>query len=233
MNVFFKYLQHFIELIYPNNCYSCNARLVAGEEILCTKCLYELPRTNYHKKPEENPVAELFYGISNIKYATAYYVFEKGSKYRSLIHGLKYKNVPEIGIALGKYFGSELKGSVFDEVDLLVPVPLHPAKKRIRGYNQSEMIGIGMSETTGIELDYKNLIRKVFTETQTKKNLEERRKNVESVFGIKNPDLFKGKHILLLDDVVTTGSTLVACADEILKIPDTTVSIACLAVAKH
>ena len=233
MNIFFKYLRHFVELIYPNNCYSCNIRLVSGEDIICTKCLYDLPRTNYHEHPEDNPVAELFYGISKIKYATSYYVFEKGSKYRSLIHGLKYKNLPEIGIVMGKYFGSELKGSAFDGIDLLVPVPLHPAKKRIRGYNQSEMIGIGMAETTGIEHDYKNLIRKVFTETQTKKNLEERRKNVESVFGIKDPALFKGKHILLLDDVVTTGSTLVACAEEILKIPNTTVSVACLAIAKY
>ena len=233
MNLFFKYIHHFIELIYPNNCYACGAALQKGEEIICTKCLYNLPKTHYHKTPEQNPVAELFYGLTSIKYATAYYVFDKGSIYRPLIHHLKYKNAPEIGVGMGKYFGGELNGSAFDEIDLLVPVPLHPAKKRIRGYNQSDAIVAGMSESTGIEADYKSLIRHVFTETQTKKNLTERRENVKSVFAVKNPEAFKGKHVLIIDDVVTTGSTLVACADEILKIPGTTVSIACLAVAKH
>lgn len=228
-----KYIRSFFELIYPSNCRTCGVNLVVSEELLCTNCLYELPRSGFHKSPEENPVAELFYGLVPVKYATAFYLFGKGSKYRSLIHGLKYKRSPEIGISMGKYFGAEIKSSAFAEADLIVPVPLHPAKKRIRGYNQSEMIGRGMEITSGIKQNYDNLIRKVFTETQTKKTLEERRENVASVFAVRKPVLFQGKHILLVDDVVTTGSTLVACAEEILKIPDTQVSIATLAVAKQ
>jgi len=228
-----SFLRHFLELVYPNQCHACGGNLVHGEELLCTGCLYELPRTNFHKTPESNTVAELFYGITKVKFATAYYIFEKGSKFQHLIHNLKYKNAPQIGFVMGKYFGSELQNSVFKDIDFIVPVPLHPKKFRIRGYNQSERIGAGLSETTGIPQDTETLIRKVFTETQTKKNLEERRKNVESVFDISNPLRFRDKHILLIDDVVTTGSTLVACTDEILKIPGTTVSIACLAVAKH
>jgi ComF family protein len=233
MRALISYLRHFLELVYPNQCHACNGNLVQGEELLSTSCLYELPRTNFHKTPEINAVAELFYGITTVKYATAFYIFEKGSKFRHLIHNLKYKNAPQIGFVMGKYFGSELQDSVFKDIDLIVPVPLHPKKLKTRGYNQSERIGAGLSESTTIPQDTQTLVRKIFTETQTKKNLEERRKNVESVFDISNPLRFRGKHILLIDDVVTTGSTLVACADEILKIEGTTVSIACLAIAKH
>ncbi len=230
---FLTFFRYFFELVYPNKCHACGENLKQGEDLLCTDCLYHLPRTNFHKHPEENAVAELFYGISNVKYASAYYFFDKGSRYRSLIHSLKYKNAPQVGVSMGKYFGAELRDSVFSEIDVIVPVPLHPKKMHIRGYNQSEKIGVGLSEGIGIKQDTENLIRAVFTETQTKKNVEERRKNVESVFTVKNPQLFEGKHILLIDDVVTTGSTLASCADELLKIPNVKVSIVCLAIAKH
>jgi len=192
--------------------------------------LYDLPRTNFHKN-EDNAVNRLFYGISKIKYSTALYFFKKGSKFRTLVHKVKYNNQKELGIELGRMLGRELKSSKFDDIDLIIPVPLHPAKKIKRGYNQSELIARGLEEVTEKECRNDVLIRTIYTETQTKKSLEERRRNVDSAFKITSPDDIKGKHILLIDDVVTTGSTLASCANELLKYDDVKVSTAVIAFA--
>jgi len=224
MNIFSEYLHHFIRLFFPQNCEACNTNLIKGEETLCTKCLYDIPKTGFHKV-EDNVLNRTFYGISEIRYSTAYYFFRKGSKFQSLIHKLKYEGKKELGIELGKMGGSEIKNSIFSEIDIIIPVPLHPARQRERGYNQSEMIAIGLSETMDREYRIDLLLRHVYTETQTKKTLEERRKNVSSAFKIENKEFIKGKHILLVDDVVTTGSTLVACANKLLEIEDITVSV--------
>jgi len=203
---------------------------VKGETTLCTECLYEIPKTNFHEQ-EDNALNKIFYGITEIKYSTAFYYFRKGSKFQVLIHKLKYNGQKELGVELGRMAGREVKNSFFEEIDIIIPVPLHPARKRTRGYNQSEMICEGLSEI--MVKEYKNdvLIRHVFTQTQTKKNLEERRKNVNSAFKVTNSERIKGKHVLLVDDVITTGSTLIACADELLKTEGVTVSILAVAFA--
>ncbi len=228
--MYFNYIQDFFRLFFPKNCEACGKNLLKSETMLCTECLYHLPKTKFHKE-KDNPLNRLFYGITNITYATAFFYFYKASKYRLLIHKLKYNGQKEIGIELGQMAGTEITGSFFDETDVVIPVPLHPAKKRLRGYNQSEMIAKGLCETTGKELFTDVLIRQKYTETQTKKNLEERRKNVSSAFKVVKPQILTGKHVLLIDDVVTTGSTLIACADELLKIKDVKVSILVLGFA--
>jgi len=225
-----SYFLHFLRLFFPKNCEACGESLLKSEEFLCTQCLYDLPRTNFHKN-EDNAVNRLFYGISKIKYSTALYFFKKGSKFRTLVHKVKYNNQKELGIELGRMLGRELKSSKFDDIDLIIPVPLHPAKKIKRGYNQSELIARGLEEVTEKECRNDVLIRTIYTETQTKKSLEERRRNVDSAFKITSPDDIKGKHILLIDDVVTTGSTLASCANELLKYDDVKVSTAVIAFA--
>jgi ComF family protein len=228
----FRPILDFKALLFPNNCSACGEQLYAGEELLCSSCLFQLPRTNFHAEPD-NKTAKLFWGQVETEQAAAYFFFHKGSKYQGLLHALKYKNRKDIGISLGRLYGSEIKQSSFAAVDLIVPVPLHYLKQRKRGYNQSAAIVQGLSEVLDIPADYSNLKRNKNTETQTKKTLEERRLNVASVFEVTKPEKFAGKHILIADDVITTGSTLASCAAEILKIPDTKVSVAALAIADH
>jgi ComF family protein len=164
--------------------------------------------------------------------ATALFYFNKGSRYRKLLHKLKYKHKPEIGVFLGRELGVSIKGSeYFAKVEGIVPVPLHSSRIKTRGYNQSERIAKGLSEVTGWKI-YNNLIlRTKATETQTKKSKEERWKNVSGKFALNNPDIAKGKHLILVDDVVTTGATLEACAAELLKIEELKLYIGVLAKA--
>ena len=228
----FKLISDFFGLIYPNTCAACGNNLYKNENIICTKCIYELPKTNYYKETG-NPVEQIFWGRVNIERACSYYFFHKGSKFRKLIHKLKYKGQKEIGYEIGRHFGSELIGSDFiNVIDVIVPVPIHPSRKRHRGYNQSDWIGMGLSESLDIPLDTKSFYRNVATETQTKKSRFERWKNVENVFSVKDEAAFLNKHILLIDDVLTTGATLEACANSLLKINGVKVSIATLAVTQ-
>lgn len=218
------------ELFFPRICSACAINLQNHEQIICNSCLYSLPKTNYHEK-EENPVSQMFWGRTKVKYATAFYYFNKGSVFQKLIHKLKYKDEKEIGYALGLYFGSFLKNSMFKDVDIVLPVPLHPKKERSRGYNQSEWISLGISESMEKEHSTNNLYRNTHKESQTKKNRFERYENVSSVFSLHSPDKFKNKHVLLIDDVITTGSTIEGCIQALNHAPDITVSVATLAVA--
>ncbi|MDA3954624.1 MAG: ComF family protein [Bacteroidales bacterium] len=230
MNLFAQYLNDFFNLFFPDICIVCNSHLVNQEDLICTKCLYNLPKTHYHKEIE-NPVSQMFWGRTKLEYATGFFTFNKDSKYQTMMHKFKYHGNKEIGYVLGKSFGNQLRNSFFNQVDVIIPVPLHKSKLKKRGYNQSEWIAKGLSETLLKPLDIKSFIRSVATETQTRKSRFERWENVENIFKITNEKFLKGKHILLVDDVVTTGSTLEACANVILEIKDTKVSIAALAVA--
>ena len=230
MKIFTRYINDFFNLLFPNLCVVCNGHLVNQEEFICTKCLFNIPKTNYHNEIN-NPVSQLFWGRANIENATAYFSFSKGSKYQKMMHKFKYHGCKEIGYVLGKSFGNQIINSPFNQVDVIIPVPLHKSKLRKRGYNQSEWIAKGLSEALNKPVDTSSFIRSVATETQTKKSRFERWKNVENIFKIANIDALVGKHILLIDDVVTTGSTLEACTNILLELPNTKVSIATLAVA--
>ncbi len=220
-----------LEFLYPTLCISCGNRLVTQERFLCIDCWHDLPVTNFHFHTD-NKVAQLFWGRVEIENATAFFAYNKGSNYQQLIHFIKYKGLKELGFETGRRFGNALLASpAFNTVDIIVPVPLHPKKQKIRGYNQSEWIAKGMSESMNKTVLINNLRRNLHTSTQTRKNRFERWENVENIFEVTNPDEFRGKHILLIDDVVTTGSTLESCAFQLLQIENVKVSIATLAFA--
>jgi len=224
-------LDDFISLFFPHLCYACDDALRKNEKVLCSICLNALPKTDFHLK-EDNPVAKLFWGRADIHAATAYYYFHKGDKVQHLIHQLKYNDAREVGIFIGEQMGYELKNvPAFSSVDVIVPVPLHSKKEKKRGYNQSVMFGLGLSRGLDKPLNTNILYRKRFTETQTRKTRSERWENVEDVFSVHNPEAFAGKHLLLIDDVITTGSTLEACIHALKTIPKAIISIATIATA--
>jgi len=229
---FRQIIRHFFELFYPELCEACGCSLNVHEKIFCLSCLYHLPLTNYWKEAE-NPVEQLFWGRVKLEHVCALFFFGKGSRYRNLLHKLKYNGKKEIGVTLGKLLGRELKDAPFyASVNVIVPVPLHPKKQHKRGYNQSEQIAKGIAEATGWELNTTALIRNMFTETQTRKTKMERWENVAEVFSVKMPEELKNKYVLLVDDVLTTGATIEACAKKLLEVEGCKISVATLAVAK-
>ncbi|WP_297089035.1 phosphoribosyltransferase family protein [uncultured Draconibacterium sp.] len=231
MNHLEQSISGFLGLFFPELCVTCGKRLISQERYVCFECWHDLPVTNFHLEPE-NKVAQLFWGRTTVLNATAFFSYKKGSKYQQLIHFVKYKGLKELGYEAGKKFAYQLIDSpAFATIDMLMPVPLHQRKEKQRGYNQSDWIARGMAEVLQKPVDTKNLYRKEYTATQTRRNRYERWQNVESVFGLREPERVNEKHVLLIDDVVTTGSTLEACAVHLLKQPGTKVSIATLAFA--
>lgn len=231
MSYLYDLWDDFISLLFPRLCYACGNHLLRNENLICTECYVVIPRTNYHKL-EDNPVAQLFWGRCMIEKAAAFSYYNKGSRIRNLIHYLKYKGVREIGYELGRIYGLSLKASGFtDDIDLIIPVPLHPAKKRIRGFNQSETISMGIADVAHLPLDVKSLARTIVSVTQTKRSRYERWTNVEGIFQVVDPLSISGKHILLVDDVITTGSTIESCTNALLKFEGVKVSVVALAFA--
>lgn len=191
----------------------------------------QIPRTSYHKV-KDNPVEKLFWGRCQITRAAAFSYYNRGSRIRTLIHTLKYKGNMEIGTELGRIYGQSLRSSDFiSDIDVLMPVPLHPEKQKKRGFNQSEVIAQGLSDVTGIPVDILSLCRVEASQTQTRRSRYDRWTNVEGIFSVTNDEKLRGKHVLLVDDVITTGSTLESCANELLKIEGVRVSVISLAYA--
>ncbi len=220
----------FFSLFFPRACNACGKTLARGEECICTYCLFHLPHTHFsmHK---ENRVTEIFWGRVSIETGSALFFFQKGGKVQKLIHRFKYKGFRDIGRFLGTIHGGELKKSVFYQgLDLVVPVPLHPNKVRKRGFNQSEVYGEGIAHSLNIPLVSKALLRTIPTASQTRKTRFRRWENVESVFHIPDSGVFENKNILLVDDVLTTGSTLEACAQKLLEIKGARVWLATIAI---
>lgn len=222
--------QHLLGLFYPNLCLCCGENLYAHEEYICTKCLCDIPRTNLHLQPD-NQIEQRFWGKVPVEKATSFFYFGKGSKYQHLLHKLKYKGHKEIGEVLGRYAASDLlESGIFNNIDIIIPVPLHPKKLQKRGYNQSEYIARGLSKVLNKPYDTVHLYRARENTTQTKKSVFERYQNTLGIFAIHQPEDLAGKHILVVDDVLTTGSTLENCINELLKIPNVKASIFTLAV---
>lgn len=223
-------LHDLISLIYPDICQSCGNVLRKHEEAICGFCLYHLPRTNFHLQPD-NPVEMLFWGRVNIHSAAACYYFHKGSRVQHLMHRFKYKNQKQIGVKIGHLYGMELiKSPYFSTIETIIPVPLHPKKQKIRGYNQSEMFAEGLAKAFNIPVDTATLQRSFFSETQTRKSRIARWENVRSIFDVEDKHL-AGKHLLLVDDVITTGATIESCVNTLMGIPSVKVSIAAMAIA--
>jgi len=218
-------------LFYPRLCPACAEVLYGNENILCLKCMSEFPRTGFHLDPE-NDMARLFWGRVMINHAAAFYYYQKGSRFQNLIHELKYYHQQQLGISLGRWFGAELKDTSFCRADLIHPVPLHTVKLKKRGYNQSEQIALGLSESLGIPLETNLIERVVNTDTQTRKTKYERWSNVEGIFRVQKPEKLKNRHVLLVDDVVTTGSTIEACAVPVLALEGTVISALTLGYAR-
>jgi len=230
-SVFGEVLRDFVSLIYPNYCAACEGPLVKGEKLICTRCLVQMPQTNYHLDPN-NPLKNRLACRFNIRHAMALFKFSKSGRVQNLLHLLKYKNQPELGIMLGNLYGDRMaSGNLGEAFEIIVPVALHPSRKRKRGYNQSAKFAEGLSEVLGIPFSDEIIERKVKTETQTRKTKLNRWKNVTEVFQVKNVDLVQNKNILLVDDVVTTGATLEACGNCLLNAGCSTLSLACIAEA--
>lgn len=222
-----------VGLVFPEVCAACGNPLVLNEKMICTSCLLHLPRTFYSRE-KDNPVSQVFWGKLDVYSATALYLFKKGSRVQHLLHQLKYKGNREIGIYLGTLLGYELKESdLFNTVEAVVPVPLHPRKQRKRGYNQSEVIAEGICRSLAASLDARTLVRVHYSETQTKKSRYTRWENVRDIFAITPGTDLAGRHVLLVDDVLTTGSTMEACASALLTIPGLRLSVACIAFASN
>lgn len=198
-------------LIYPASCELCASALVTGEVCICSVCWHTLPKTGFHRD-RENPLTRSFWGRMDIETATALFYYHKGGKAQHLIHGLKYKGRKETGRYLGKRLGQYLSATPFYQgLDVIVPVPLHEKRMKERGFNQSEAFGAGLSQVLNIPLDTSALKRIAATSTQTRKRRFRRWENVESVFQLNTPLHLENKNILLVDDVITTGSTIEAC----------------------
>lgn len=227
-----RYTEDLINLLFPELCNGCGKLLYRGEEQICTKCRYDLPYTDFHLY-KDNLVAKQLWGRLELNAAMAMFYFKKNTKVQNLIHSLKYDGKTEVGTFLGKLLAQQLKNSEFYQgVDLVIPVPLHLKKFRTRGYNQSEYIAIGLAEELGTLSSSKNLVRNKATESQTKKNRYTRFENMQNVFELKNEVDLKDKHILLIDDVITTGATLEACGNVLLAGGITKLSIAAIAFSE-
>ena len=228
-----NWLNDLKELLFPRYCKVCRRRIMHSEQHLCINCLLDLPRTHYEQDPN-NRLMQHFMEWPEVVRATAYFYYYKEGKYSHLIHHLKYYNHPEVGIYLGRLAATELKASgFFDGIDLIVPVPLSKKKQRQRGYNQSDYIARGISEVTGIDVCINSIERIIDTDTQTRKGHMERWANTKGIFRITAPEALKGKHILLVDDVATTGATLHACTSTLLTLPRLRVSIFALTATKE
>jgi ComF family protein len=231
MQSFKNILSSSLHLFYPHVCTGCGSDLLQEDYQLCLQCIINLPHTNFAQH-NNNPIEKIFWGRIPITAAHSEFYFAKESLLQHLIHQLKYKNNTAIGFYMGELMGKNLLDSNrFNNIDYLIPLPLYPDKERKRGYNQATVICNGISKTMGIPVITGNVIRQRFTETQTRKHRTERWENVEGSFVIKNPAALKGKNVLLVDDVITTGATLEACGSVLLQTEQLKLYIATLAHA--
>jgi ComF family protein len=221
-----------LQIVFPHVCSGCGSDLLSVESTLCLRCMDALPETDFEKHAD-NPVEKMFWGRIDLESAAAAYYFTKESLVQHLMHQFKYKNNRELGLQLGRMMGYQLIHSGRFNVDGLIPLPLFPGKEKKRGYNQSVLLCEGIAESFNVPVWNDVIIRPEHTETQTKKGRIERWKNMEGKFFLVNSERIEGKHLLLVDDVVTTGATLEACGNELLKVANSKLSIATLCFASR
>jgi len=226
------YLSDFLCLVYPRVCHVCGSSLFRHERVVCSRCLHHLPAARFTNDPS-NPAAQVFWGRVPLENVLTAFLYNKGNAIQQLIHKLKYRGMKEIGIFLGEALGREIAAIKENNgISCIVPVPLHPRKQRKRGFNQSEIIAAGIAKVLGVEVNTDALYRRNFSSTQTRKSKYERWQNVESIFGLRKPETVMNRHILLVDDVITTGSTIEACARALLRAEGVKVSVAAVAFTR-
>ena len=221
-----------LNLLYPNLCAACNSYLSEKEKVICISCELKLPHTNYHLN-KENPIMKKFWGRLPLIHAASFYLFLKTGRVQQLMHQLKYRRNTAVGERVGQLYAHQLSHDnvLFAQADLIIPIPLHYKKLRQRGYNQSDYFAKGLAENMNIPWTNELIERVVNTDSQTGKNRVQRWENVENIFKLKELDAFVDKHIILVDDVVTTGSTLEACARKMIEVWQCNVSILTIASA--
>jgi ComF family protein len=219
-----------ISLFYPQLCVGCSDTLVGKEQFFCSECFSKLPKTHY-RSPTDNLAFDRFLGRVSIQKAAAYLYYNKDGLGQKVVAEIKYRGNMRLGKRIGASLAEDLLPSgFFEDMDFIIPVPLHKKKLRQRGFNQSEMIAQGISGVTGIPVETRTLYRCQANVSQTKKGVYERWKNTQGIFQVKNIECFEDKHLLLVDDVLTTGSTLEACAQALLKCSNVKISILTLAI---
>ena len=225
------WLTHLFDLFFPHLCLACGEKQLQGDNILCFSCERKLPLTGMHTM-SENRFTDRFFGRIYLQAGAAMYHFKEGNQIQHLIHQLKYKGKARIGEKLGETYGALLtQNAVFSTIDVIVPVPLHRTKERKRGYNQSDYFAMGLAKVMQKPWLKKGLIRTKYGGSQTQKTRIARYENVLYSFKVKQAAKLENKHVLLVDDVLTTGATLEACATKILAIPNTKISMATIAIA--
>lgn len=221
-------------LIFPTLCPVCGSMMSDGERFVCTACRYRIPMTGFCREAD-NPMWRRFWGLVPVERAAALFWFIEGSQWRRLIHDFKYGGKWVSALHLGRWLGAELAaGGLFADADVVVPIPLHWRKRLARGYNQSEYIAEGVAHSLGIPCDFRSVRRRVNNPSQTQQRHGERWDNVAGIFAVRRPERLRGKHVLLVDDVFTTGATVISCAEAIVEAcgGDVRVSVATLAVSR-
>lgn len=224
-------LKHVVDLLFPKVCYACLNLLNDNESVICVACRHDLPVTNFHFNDDDS-VKKSLYGRASIVNGTALFRFEKKGLVQQLIHGLKYKGYEIIGFTLGNWLGGELKSlSHYRSVDVVIPVPLHKNKLRKRGYNQVAKFGQQIAKALDADYSDSVLVKVTNTKSQTIKNRLARWNNSDELFALNNPELIADKHILIVDDIITTGATLEACISVLSQAKNIKISIATIAIA--
>ena len=231
MIIIVKGIKNLLNIFFPKVCYGCSHLLTDNESYLCTKCRHDLPVSGFHFN-NDNTVEKIFYGRVELEQATSLLNFEKKGIVQRLLHNLKYKGQEDIGLFLGKWLGYELSQiSSYQNIDVVIPVPLHKKKLRKRGYNQVSKFGIEIAKALNAEYIDSILIKTTHTKTQVFKKRIARWNSNNEIFTANNLELIKGKHILLVDDIITTGSTIEACVNVLNKAQNVKISVASMAIA--
>lgn len=225
----FSLLDFFTALVFPHTCAGCGSNQLLNKNGICTACLWSLPLTGFLQIPD-NDTDQIFKGRIRVEYSAAATYFLPQSTVQLILHALKYSYRKELGLQLGKWMGSQLADCTWaNEIDCILPMPLHPLREAVRGYNQADLLSEGIHRQTGLPVEFNLLQRNTPTRSQTTQHRTERWQNMKDVFQVRQASKLENKHLLLIDDVVTTGATLEAMGQKILAIPGTRLSIYCFA----
>lgn len=221
------------ELFFPRRCPVCEGELAGDGSVICTACAWDMPLTGFWAEAD-NPVAQKFWGHIPVEQASAFFYYTEKSRFKELVLSFKYRGGWRLAEQLGRWYGARMEeGGLYGGVDVVIGVPLHARRRMSRGYNQSEYLAEGIARALERPVDRRSVRRRVNNPSQTRTDAAERWDNVQGIFAVRRPERLSGKHILLVDDVLTTGATIISCAEAILAaVPDAKISIAALAVSK-